>query len=313
MGVQCTVLGHAYGGTESEQHREDREDGTVLISREYQVCTRCGNRKELYRNEQLLPNGDRATDTSADGANSESQNTQTAVEPPAEETPAASAGGTALSSTDAVEETPNPAPAPADGETGGVILEADDNGGPSGRGPAGDTEPSVDTEPTHGERGERADDAQPSDPTARAGPDGREFGEWPQDATADLTGSDHQATSGAVTDEASGTDDAVGLSGAFESSSQAETDDSAQRSARSETADGWATSTEPAGTASTKTEQTLRGASETVDGLSAFGTDDPSDPEIRCHSCESGWARAETSLREGDLCPDCREGYVAVR
>lgn len=311
MGVQCTVLGHAYGGTESEEHREDRNDGTVLISREYQVCTRCGTRKELYRNEQLLPNRMAGGDSSVAGADSESRDTQTAVEPPADEKPAESASGPAAHPSESGEETPDPAPATT--ETDAVILEADGNGDPSDRQHAENTEPPADAETDRTERSERADDTQPSDATVRAGPENRGFGEWPQEATADPNQPEQRNSSVNATSEESGTDDAVILSGASESSSGAEADDSAQQSARTETAEEWAASTEPAGTESTKTEQTLRGASETVGGLSAFGTDETSDPEIQCPACESGWTRAETSLRDGDLCPDCREGYVEVQ
>jgi len=56
MGVQCTLLGHAFDATEFEEERRERPDGSVLVCREYQVCRRCGTRQELYRNEQLLPN-----------------------------------------------------------------------------------------------------------------------------------------------------------------------------------------------------------------------------------------------------------------
>jgi hypothetical protein len=283
MGVQCTVLGHTYDGTESEERREDRADGTVLISREYQVCTRCGAQKELYRNEQLLPNRtpEASEDSSANEANSESHDAKTGVDPATDETQTAQSGSGStaqsgdrepVAASDAVVPGPGTTPETTEEDAGGVILEADGGG---------------------------------RDSTERAGPEGRGFGEWPQEATAGSTDSEGQNS----TDEQP-TDDGVVLSGASESSSQAETDDSAQRSARTETADEWPTSTDAA---TAETERTLRGASETVSELSAFDTDEPSDPEIQCPNCDAGWARAETSLRDGDLCPDCRVGYVEVR
>lgn len=54
MGVQCKFLGHVRDATEFEEHHERRPGGTVLICREYQVCRRCGDREEMYRNEQVL-------------------------------------------------------------------------------------------------------------------------------------------------------------------------------------------------------------------------------------------------------------------
>jgi hypothetical protein len=287
MGFQCAVLGHTYDGTESEERREDRDDGTVLISREYQTCTRCGTRKELYRNEQLLPNqakdgadesptadsapaGDRADSGQSrdvDGtltggtADSEPRDSQTAVETGA--TPTETPAGPAATTTESATEPP----VTADEEAGGVILEAD----------GGESDP-------------------------RAGPEDRSFGEWPQDATR----SENE-------ESASDTDDGVVLSGSSRSTSRAGTDDSAQQSARTETAEAWATSGDSAETEPTSADQSLRGAEETVAELSAFGTDETTDPDIRCPDCEAGWARAETSLRDGDLCPDCRAGYVEVR
>jgi transcription elongation factor Elf1 len=64
MGTRCTLFGHVRDSTEFEERREERPNGTVLICREYQVCRRCGDREELYRNEQVLATKtDAASDT----------------------------------------------------------------------------------------------------------------------------------------------------------------------------------------------------------------------------------------------------------
>ena len=57
MDVRCKLLGHVRDSTEFEERHEDRPRGTVLICREFQVCRRCGDRKEMYRNEQGLVAG----------------------------------------------------------------------------------------------------------------------------------------------------------------------------------------------------------------------------------------------------------------
>ena len=54
MDVRCKLLGHVRDSTEFEERHEDRPRGTVLICREFQVCRRCGDREEMYRNEQGL-------------------------------------------------------------------------------------------------------------------------------------------------------------------------------------------------------------------------------------------------------------------
>jgi len=63
MGVQCKLLGHVRDSTEFEERQETRPDGTVLICREYQVCRRCGDREEMYRNERVLTPRAAETDT----------------------------------------------------------------------------------------------------------------------------------------------------------------------------------------------------------------------------------------------------------
>lgn len=68
MGIQCTVFGHVYDGTEFEEHHTERPRGEVLICREYQVCRRCGNRTEMYRNERLLTPRPGSNDSQADGS-----------------------------------------------------------------------------------------------------------------------------------------------------------------------------------------------------------------------------------------------------
>lgn len=75
MGVQCKLLGHVYDSTEFEERRETRPNGTVLICREYQVCRRCGDREEMYRNEQALvtESDARTVDATNDTGSSENE------------------------------------------------------------------------------------------------------------------------------------------------------------------------------------------------------------------------------------------------
>jgi hypothetical protein len=85
MGVRCKLLGHVHDATEFEERREGRPNGTVLICREYQVCRRCGNREEMYRNEQVLAPGAAETNRSL-------RETPTDTDPPQRESGTRQAG-----------------------------------------------------------------------------------------------------------------------------------------------------------------------------------------------------------------------------
>ncbi|MFB6303126.1 MAG: hypothetical protein ABEH78_09740 [Haloferacaceae archaeon] len=49
------------------------------------------------------------------------------------------------------------------------------------------------------------------------------------------------------------------------------------------------------------------------DGAEAGGRDADGPTELHCPNCGSTRTAAESSLRGGDICPDCRKGYVAER
>jgi len=224
MGVQCTLLGHAFDGTELDERREERSDGTVLICREYQVCERCGRQQELYRNEQLLPNG--ATD-----------------------------GDTPDPSTEAAAEGDTPASSPGPAEDSAEPVETDGHGEPTATDGVGEADA---LEPGESDAVilSAPDDDEPDDQESSE----REYGEWPGEAGSEREGveetreerPDHE-----VADTLTATDDAVILSEPGD-----ETDDC---------------------------------------------------PEVCCPDCGKAWPRTETSLRNGDLCPACREGYVEVQ
>ncbi len=106
MGVHCRTLGHAYESTDFEQDREERAEGTVLICREYRVCSRCGHREELYHNERLI---DPAAASDPSPSESEPQPTTddtptdipASTESPDESTPEPAPSTTATSATTA--------------------------------------------------------------------------------------------------------------------------------------------------------------------------------------------------------------------
>lgn len=372
MGVQCKVLGHVYDATEFEERREDRENGTVLICREYQVCKRCGDHKELYRNEQLIPDGEKqAEESTAAGAGAAEDTAAAEDEAPAEAVERNSDDGESESTQSPASPPSEPDTADADREppveeTGAEILEADGNGNedvseqPDDRdtastatdqdGAAHNDEAEADettatespdaeilsTPADDGDADHETESTPRTASTPQTGSDDREFGEWPEESTDDdqtpleehqwpddadedtadptrETSTEQETGTGSAADDGPVTDDAViltGSTGAEQSpaNSAPSADDSREETTRTTAfaGDGGREST------SAQENQTLTGATESVPGLSAFGTDDESDPELRCPNCGDAWTREETSLRDGDLCPGCREDYVEV-
>lgn len=243
MGVRCKLLGHVHDATEFEERREGRPNGTVLICREYQVCRRCGNREEMYRNEQVLAAGAAETDRS-------------------------------------LEETPTDTDSPE--RESGTRRTGEQEKGDAGREPA-DGDDAEDAS-----RKEKGSADAPPDQSGSEDDGRRDSGE--RDGSDDTGTSFHQqrgATRDAPPDPV--TDDAVILPG-----STGDTDPSA--------VDGTRVATD--GTGHPPVTSGESGPSPT------FGIGDDAGSEISCGSCGREWRRDATSLREGDICPGCREAYV---
>ncbi|ELZ94878.1 hypothetical protein C440_07377 [Haloferax mucosum ATCC BAA-1512] len=53
MGLTCRLLGHSYGDSETEREREERGDEVVVSIRELQVCARCGHEQVISENKEV--------------------------------------------------------------------------------------------------------------------------------------------------------------------------------------------------------------------------------------------------------------------
>jgi len=53
MGLTCRLLGHSYGDPETEREREERGDEVVVSIREIQVCSRCGHEQVISENKEV--------------------------------------------------------------------------------------------------------------------------------------------------------------------------------------------------------------------------------------------------------------------
>jgi len=274
MGVRCTVLGHVCDSTEFEQRRVQRPEGTVLVCREYQVCRHCGNREELYRNEQVLDpcESDEATPkagtadakpTDQETSTDESDDEMSDIE---EKTETASPrSGRSERELDRQKERMAPDSSETEGETDG--QERTDLGGP---------EPRVDAAESTTNSGQSVMDGA----TREAMSDGSGATAVTDDAVILTDSPDRSTQWPSETDRASGDSDTATRD--RETKRHSSSDDSA-----------------------TPKEET--GVEVLTDPDATAGTDEKG---LECRTCGTEWTRTETSLRDGDLCPDCRRGYV---
>ena len=272
MGVQCKLLGHVRDSTEFEERQETRPNGTVLICREYQVCRRCGDREEMYRNERVLTpqaaEADTRTAATTEGVGASGQpDTATAAAEEPDTTDSDSRDVAAVPASEFGTEGEKRGDSPG--------SEGADAGGASAAG-CRDREAADSTG-----RDQVTDDAVIlSDSSADAG---RPTADTPTRVRADGTGPPLSApgTDGAVILSASSTD--------------------ANPSRRKKNG-------RPESTA--KRRDSSQGTGGGSPPTSSFGAGRGTDGRLNCTSCGREWDRDATSLRAGDLCPGCREAYV---
>ncbi|MFP4217905.1 MAG: hypothetical protein ACLFR6_03575 [Salinarchaeum sp.] len=261
MGVHCRTLGHAYESTEFEQDREERAEGTVLVCREYQVCSRCGHREELYHNERLIAP---AAVSDSDPLESESQPASDATSP---DTPA---------STEDTGESTADSPSSLAHATSATSSDSE----------ASDAS---------------TVDYSPAEPSTESVAGGHRQGDDSHRSSAESS-SQLQSSTASPDDGATDADKTTPTVSSPDESEERPTDpehDDAviltETAAR--TTDGGSAVTHPA-------EDAWRN-----DQTTAERTDTPP-AQLECSGCDATWTRAETPLREGDLCPACHAAYL---
>ncbi|WP_408956992.1 hypothetical protein [Natrinema sp. 74] len=331
MVLRCSLLGHDFGEADVEREREERGSEVVVTVQEYEECSRCGERNVISENTEVTSlstatDADTPSDEPADeptqqplesdidaaesGTNAEFIDADAAAG--ADDTAAAdefAADGVDVREADASEPEPSAAPAADDGADD-IEIPTDENGDPV----TDDGEILEDdgSEPDRDrDRGEwpDSDDVGPpvgaeSEPTA-----------WPDDESD---------TESAVADDPGGIDpdeiddDAVllendapsdGLGGASAA------DGAAGADARSVTADASATDTADTdrNAASDSGTGIERAGSAPSPAESSDQSDDDVPTEFHCPRCDFVAAGDRSSLRAGDICPDCRKGYLSER
>lgn len=352
MGVRCTVLGHVHDTTEFEERQEKRPEGTVLICREYQVCRHCGDREELYRNEQLVE--DATADTDETGGTAIDDATTDGSTGESGEVASPQSDETGDTNADRSEAAHRESDTESDLEygtersvSGGEIdllssnvdippaTEVREKGDEKRTEPQTTDQSATSTPPTPGESNTASTAEQTASTTPAqkrttepteteqaeilesSGVDGpapvMTDGSSPDDANdraftdGDARTNDAPATNAPANADSSDSDiETVGDDAVILTSSS----DSSESSSKQCSTDQSATSRP-----SSRTERNRGNSSSGVTAASsdsAFEIDDSGGDHVTCGNCDGDWDRNETSLRDGDLCPECRSGYVSV-
>ena len=342
MGLRC-LLGHDFDDPELRREREEQGNEVVVTVREEKTCTRCGYTKTVSENkevtsiEQLAETADgereattagdtdaTAADTdataAADDAGAAATTGETASPPPGDETASSASPPTAADQpADATtpsadddaellddEETPpastEPTAATADAAEEPPAADSEEAGGADGSEPQAADDDGIILSTADDETDETADDE--TDETAES--EGEPGGwEWPEHETdPETTAHEWPEQSGddegydAETPPAEQPDD-VNFSGGFtpEATADAVDDDGIDAQTDEEMIE------EPADAELTKAgEATLY--EPTVDDITT---------EFYCPECGFTRHAGASSMRAGDICPECQRGYIAER
>jgi len=311
MGLRC-LLGHEYANREVEREREERGDEVVVTYRTVETCDRCGERRVVSENKEVRPIRDPREDDVATGLGGggvtpdlDEPPTDDDASAPSEETPATggdpgptadgddgSTPATTASTADDVreagdDEDPTPTPDPA--EEDAVILDdgATDDGDDRARGewPGGDAERPADEDPTEAKtetETETKADPTPADDgtTVVSGDEG-----WPEPGGED-EGFDAEPNDGTPMDVSFG----GGLT--------PEGNDAA--------ANGEAEGANGAGAVAGK-------QFVAADDVEPVSEESVGRTEFFCPNCGYVRTAGGSSMRAGDICPDCHKGYIAER
>ena len=338
MGLRC-LLGHDFDDPELRREREEQGNEVVVTVREEKTCTRCGYTKTVSENkevtsiEQLAETADgereattagdtdaTAADTdatAADDAGAAATTGETASPPPGDETASSASPPTAADqpadatthSADADdaellddEETPpastEPTAATADAAEEPPAADSEEAGGADGSEPQAADDDGIILSTADDETDETADETAESE--------GEPGGwEWPEHETdPETTAHEWPEQSGddegydAETPPAEQPDD-VNFSGGFtpEATADAVDDDGVDAQTDEEMIE------EPADAELTKAgEATVY--EPTVDDITT---------EFYCPECGFTRHAGASSMRAGDICPECQRGYIAER
>ncbi|MGB9986678.1 DUF7093 family protein [Salarchaeum japonicum] len=320
MGLRCSLLGHDFGEPDVEREREERGNEVIETVREVKVCERCGSESVVSENTEVrsIKPDPRAERDSADAEESEAASATTdASASPAPDLEAAvtrvSDGENAADAAPASTDSPSAGASTGEfedvsaAEDDGVILsdDEDEEAVPADREPgqwpdADDTrqdERDI-TEAGAGEEaenamGERDESAEVLDADAEGGTEtgGSDTAE-PVDSADASAESEHDPWPDVDGDD-EGFDAKPGTGGGVD------LDGSGQAAAQAEPADG------------EEDVEYVEAGFESTGSIDPERAADADGSELVCPQCGHRTAVSGSSLRAGDICPECRKGYLA--
>lgn len=295
MGLRC-LLGHDFGDPEIQHERQENGEEMVVTVREITTCERCGRERVISENKEVTSIRPPVTEspTDADGATSDSDaafgEDRAATEPEVEATTPESAVERTVEETSDVEaEDDSFEPPQSAEEDDGIILEDDGEDEPErrhGEWPDNDDVGHGDRTPTLEAVEAELDDARE---------DADDATPWPEQRGED-EGFSAEPSDGGTADVDFGNKLAPELR-----------DDSRPR-------EGF--DAELIGDAEDEESEAYEGSSsggftraETLSQADAADVE----TEYYCPECETTRPAEQSSMRAGDICPNCRRGYITER
>ncbi|WP_440763347.1 DUF7093 family protein [Natronorubrum sp. DTA7] len=340
MVLRCSLLGHDYGETDVEREREERGSEVVVTVQEYEECERCGDRNVISENTEVTSlSAETAADALPDEYDIESDTTAP-TDGHTVETPPDAAGeaGTEVEFSEGDDAS---------------FIDADDDDADSAAPAAGapETEPTADDEadefdvPTDENGDPITDDGEILEDDESTVDRDREHGEWPDsedvgppvgaeneptewpDSDDDAEAGDADATPAAevdddaelvdadteVTDDAIVLEDDTGATNGAESPAAADARSvttTGPNPSDGQNADDTTAQADAGGNSGSGIE---RAATAPTPGQSGGTARDDVPSEFYCPRCEYVAGSDRSSLRAGDICPECRKGYLSER
>ncbi|AGB38159.1 DUF7093 family protein [Natronococcus occultus] len=349
MGLRCSLLGHDYGDVAVEREREERGSEVVLTVREYEECTQCGDRHVVSENTEVRSISTDDVDPRPDA--SEPRSTPRSAEPPGADPDSGNTGAFAAETgeTDAtfidadedgaVDADPERRSEPTEteyefpGANGADAPTTEAGIGPREATSEADPQGAADTRPEPSDRGNTADTGielptdENGDPVTDDGEiledDGtpareREYGEWPDSSDVGppietTPESDDEDWPDRESEPLE--DDAILLdTGTTEPSSDRGEAEPAPETAAGgppaaddpETANDAESVAEPGSGIERASEAPTPGSEGGIPGGDGQA-------QLHCPRCGFTAGSDRSSLRTGDICPDCRKGYLGVQ
>jgi len=297
MGLRC-LLGHEYANREVEREREERGDEVVVTYRTVETCERCGERRIVSENKEVRP-----------------------VRDPSEEGVTTGLGGGVTPDLDADDaeagpdaETPTDAETPATGgEPADDVAAADPDPDPTAEAAADPESAEAETDPSPSADEDDAIILDDDDgPSADRNP-----GQWPGADDADDDAAEPaavpEADDGTTVVEGEGWPDPEGEDEGFDAApgDAAPEDAAIDEEVGPAVGDAAATNgtTEATGGA-TAGKQFV--AAQEVEPVGDDRTT-AAETEFFCPNCGHARGAGGSSMRAGDICPECHQGYIAER